>query len=263
MSTNLDPTLSPNPSPWNALLETIKILPPVKYALGLVGIAAAAALIKIYIGNSQTDLTFLVFVFIGMVLLFVFARRVRFDDDPLPGRALIWGILLFFFAALALTMYAAAIGKPCNWAGLFRLDKHPECLALTALAPPQPTPAPTPTPAPPPTPAPALEPDSPLVVTGVFYVSTGKSPPETLAKQTARVLAQNGLSKPVQILQGELGGSQRNIIVVRASDRADAITARDALRAAGGDLTDASATTNRAWKVAANCDQNRCEWVGN
>ena len=110
--------------PIEVLNSARKAVPAVNYALGVAGIAAAAALVAAFTGNSRAAVIIVGLVFVAMVLLFVFATLVRAKSAAIRRAAefLLWAVLLFFASFLVLTVSAFSIGEPCNWAKVVGAD---------------------------------------------------------------------------------------------------------------------------------------------
>jgi hypothetical protein len=106
------------PTPWQVLNAARKAVPAVNYALGIAGIAAAASIVGLFVGQTQAGVRVIGLVFIGMVLLFVFARLAVASDRSVrvAGAVLLWSVLLFFIIFLGFTVSAFATGAPRAWA---------------------------------------------------------------------------------------------------------------------------------------------------
>jgi uncharacterized protein YjbI with pentapeptide repeats len=105
--------------PYAGLLALIqeaqRSVPAVKYALGVVGIAAAAGIVSGVLGHTRSALLLLTLIFVGMVLLFLFARLVSSGPSPsiqLAANVIMWTIVLVFSAALFLGLLAVAARWP-------------------------------------------------------------------------------------------------------------------------------------------------------
>lgn len=120
---------SNGPDPLTVIDKAIKAVPPVRYALGLAGIAAAAALIGIFVrGFTVNTAIVIVAVLVGMILLFVFSSLVMSGENSksskLAGMFLMWAITLLFVGTLGMTATAAGWGVPCNWAKLLNFPSR-------------------------------------------------------------------------------------------------------------------------------------------
>ena len=93
-------------------------VPAVNYALGLAGIAAAGAIITLFLGQSKAAITIIALLFIGMILLFVFSQLAisKSKSIQLAGTFLLWAVLLFFVTFLIFTVTAFADEWPRPWA---------------------------------------------------------------------------------------------------------------------------------------------------
>ena len=95
-----------------------KAVPAVNFALGVAGIAAAAAMVSWLVGKNNSSIILLSSSFVGMILLFIFSKLVV---SPAPsiqfaGVALVWLVLVFFATFLLFTTTAFVLAWPCNWA---------------------------------------------------------------------------------------------------------------------------------------------------
>jgi hypothetical protein len=112
----------------NGLLATVnaarKAVPAVDFALGTAGIAAAAALISIFLGKGTAGYVVLGITFISMVLLLVFAGLVRSGSRVTSnaGKFLLWAVVFFFVSFLGLTLSAVIASWPRNWTKILGLD---------------------------------------------------------------------------------------------------------------------------------------------
>jgi hypothetical protein len=61
-------------NPLSILKQAIEKVPPLKYALGVVGLAAGVALIKILITDLRLALFGIIVLLVLMIVLFVFAK---------------------------------------------------------------------------------------------------------------------------------------------------------------------------------------------
>ena len=90
--------------PLNILTRAIQQVPAVKYALGVAGIAAAAALAYLVLENLQNPAVWTVagmavlVVVLFMVILFIFAKLIQAGGTAVKraSRALMWFVLLLF-----------------------------------------------------------------------------------------------------------------------------------------------------------------------
>lgn len=100
-----------------------KAVPAVDFALGVAGIAAAAALISIFLGKGTAGYIVLGITFLSMVLLLVFAGLVRSGSRATSnaGTLLLWSVVIFFVAFLMLTLSAVVLSWPQNWATILGL----------------------------------------------------------------------------------------------------------------------------------------------
>lgn len=122
----------------SVLHQAVKRVPVMRYALGVVGIAAAGSIVTGLVGRSQATLLLLALVFIGMVLLYIFSLAATSKPGPLrvAGVVLIWGVLLVFLTFLGFTVSAFAVGSPCPWAKLLAIKStcDPTATSLSTAA---------------------------------------------------------------------------------------------------------------------------------
>jgi len=103
--------------PIQVLREAIKAVPAVKYALGVVGVGAAAAVILALLGHWQGIPIIFGGVLVGMVLLFVFTRLVESSGSvtKAPVTILVWCVIIFFCVFMILTVTVFTIDWPPRW----------------------------------------------------------------------------------------------------------------------------------------------------
>jgi len=118
-------------SPLNVLDEARKAVPAVNYALGLAGVAAAAAIITSFVGHGPGAIIVIGASFVGMIILFIFSKLVVSTSPSIQfaGVVLVWATLAFFGTFLVLTTTAVIFTWPCNWAEL--LDMTSACFGPT------------------------------------------------------------------------------------------------------------------------------------
>lgn len=91
-------------------------LPQLRFAWGLLGISATAALIIRLLGANKASIVIIGLTLIGVLLTFI--ATIAFGKATLarrPAQALIWSVTLFFIIFLSFTVTAFAISWPCNW----------------------------------------------------------------------------------------------------------------------------------------------------
>jgi hypothetical protein len=105
-------------SPINILNAALRAVPALKYALGVAAVAVLGAVIVGTLGNTRAAIIILGGMFIGMLLLFVFARLVASESPAVTsaGVFLLWAAILFFCTFLFFTAAAVAVGWPKPWA---------------------------------------------------------------------------------------------------------------------------------------------------
>ena len=110
-------------APIEILNAARRSVPAVNYALGVAGIAAAAALAVGFVGNGRAAIIILGGTFIAMLLLFLFARLVaekRSKSIVLAANVVMWSIVIFVCGFLAATATAVTLGRPTAWATWLR-----------------------------------------------------------------------------------------------------------------------------------------------
>jgi hypothetical protein len=106
------------------LREAVQQVPPVRYAFGAAGIAAAGALITLFLGYGRPAIIVWAGTFIAMVLLLVFASVATSRNRALrqPGMMLVYAVTVFFCFFLVFTVTAFAFSWPPNWAIFLGID---------------------------------------------------------------------------------------------------------------------------------------------
>jgi uncharacterized membrane protein YhaH (DUF805 family) len=104
-------------APIRVLNSARRAVPAVNFALGVAGIGAAGALVTIFVGNDRAGLIVIALLFVGMLLLFLFAQLVvaRAPAVKFAGVVMMWGVLVFFLTFLGFTVTAFAIEWPAAW----------------------------------------------------------------------------------------------------------------------------------------------------
>ncbi len=131
-------------SPMAILDKARKAVPAVNYALGVAGVAAAAAIVSWLVGKNNSSIILLSSSFVGMILLFIFSRLVVSTAPSIQfaGVVLVWIVLVFFATFLVFTTTAFVLTWPCNWAEVLGLTSdcsisvHSEKPGTTAEADP-------------------------------------------------------------------------------------------------------------------------------
>jgi hypothetical protein len=98
--------LHPQLTPTQWLLEASRRIPTLKYAIGVVGLVAAAALsIGFFFGSWKYALFGGIALFVGMVVMRLYAaatpKTVRIDPS-LPVQVIIWACVIAFIVCLAM-----------------------------------------------------------------------------------------------------------------------------------------------------------------
>ncbi len=110
------PTTSLTPeklTPWFVLQAAIKAVPAVKYALGVAGLAAAAAIALSFFKSPESALVGTIAVFVLAILLYAFYSLTRTVKAMVwPGLILTWALTFFFVLSLGLTMTTVFFAYP-------------------------------------------------------------------------------------------------------------------------------------------------------
>jgi len=103
-------------------------VPAVNYALGVAGIAAAGAIITLFVSKTKASIVLVVLIFVGMILLFAFSQLVvaKGRSTQMAGTVLLWAVLLFFVTFLVFTVTAFATEWPRPWAFFLGITPTPE-----------------------------------------------------------------------------------------------------------------------------------------
>jgi len=102
--------------PYQILRDAIKAVPAVKYALGVVGVVAAVAVVGSFRIGYGVAVFGAVVVFVLMVLLLVFAKLTQTDSRyfTTPAVVLMWTFLLLTIATAALLFTSVFFNKPLD-----------------------------------------------------------------------------------------------------------------------------------------------------
>jgi hypothetical protein len=120
-----------SPTPLAQLLDLIdrasKRVPVIKFAYGLVGIAAAGAAISILLGTSRGAIIIITLTLIGSILLFIFSKLSASNSASLQsaGEFMIWTVVAFFSSFLLLTTTAFVAEWPKPWVRFLGLPNGP------------------------------------------------------------------------------------------------------------------------------------------
>lgn len=105
-------------TPIAILKDATRKVPQLKFAWGIVGVAAAGALIIALIGETRASIITLGGTFMSMVMLYIFSSLVSPPNVrriPLQGYILMYSVLSFFCVFLMLTITAFIVCKPRAW----------------------------------------------------------------------------------------------------------------------------------------------------
>lgn len=116
-------------SPIEIFKNAQRQLPSLKFANGLLGLAAAGATILSLINQHANPYILIGSVFIGTILVFSFSLAVTSGvvGGGYAASLLVWSINIFFIVFLTFTAMAFWSGLPCNWAKFISVDSAPEC----------------------------------------------------------------------------------------------------------------------------------------
>jgi hypothetical protein len=109
------------PSLLRLIEKAQKAVPAVKYAVGLIGVAAAAGVVNIILGHTRASVILLILVFFGMVVLFLFATLVSTKSSSsiqAAANVVLWTVVLIFSGTLMLGFSALAARWPPGVADL-------------------------------------------------------------------------------------------------------------------------------------------------
>jgi tetratricopeptide (TPR) repeat protein len=101
---------------WRIIDEARKKVPVVNFALAVAAFAACASIALFFFGDRKVAILATALVFIGAVLIFLFAQLATSGANLYPAQFLLWSVLTFFTTFLGLTVSAFAMGRPCNFA---------------------------------------------------------------------------------------------------------------------------------------------------
>jgi hypothetical protein len=103
-----------NANPLRVLKEAIKQVPALKFALGVAGIAAAAAIIKSLVSDPRVAVFGIILMVILMTVLVVFAKltAIASKDFKLPAMILMWFSLVLVMAVSSLLFTSTFFNWP-------------------------------------------------------------------------------------------------------------------------------------------------------
>ncbi len=106
--------------PLQVIREAQKQVPAVKYALAAAGIAAAAGLAVLFLGNSFVAVVIFGAMIVAMFIVYLFARLITLNSGSvrLASLVMLWAVTIFFCAFLLLTLSAYTLGVPQVYAGM-------------------------------------------------------------------------------------------------------------------------------------------------
>lgn len=98
-----------------------KKVPALKYASGLVGLAAASSVINIILGHTIISIIMIISTFVGMILLFLFSVLTTLGNSisiKIAANVIMWSIVVFFSSGLLLCLSALAARWPPGLAAI-------------------------------------------------------------------------------------------------------------------------------------------------
>ncbi len=101
---------------FSILKESTNRLPQLRFAWGVLGVAAISSLIIRLLGENKASIIVIGLTIIGTILIFV--TTIAFGRTAIaekPAQILVWSITMFFVIFLAFTVSAFAASWPCNW----------------------------------------------------------------------------------------------------------------------------------------------------
>jgi hypothetical protein len=107
--------------------RAIKAVPRVSYAMGIVGVGAAAAIINIVLGLNRLAFVSILAMLVAMILLYVFSRIEKSTDIVVKtaGRTLIIVSVAAFVIFVGSSLFAAIACAPRVFVYLYGI--HSEC----------------------------------------------------------------------------------------------------------------------------------------
>lgn len=100
--------------PLGLLREAIQRIPQLKWAFGVVGVAAAAVIVQALVRSPVFGLVGLVGVIVAMVVLFIFSRVVSTAARATRPVAVLfmWFVMIVFMAAIGLLFWSTFFNQP-------------------------------------------------------------------------------------------------------------------------------------------------------
>ncbi len=124
------PVVSSTPeklSPWFVLQAAMRAVPAVKYALGVAGLASAAAIARGFFQSPGSALVGTAAVFVLAVLLFAFSSLTQAVKILVwPGLVLTWALTLLFIGSLGLTISTVFFAYPLSYPKLVHQFQPPK-----------------------------------------------------------------------------------------------------------------------------------------
>ena len=123
------------PTPWNVLQAAIKAVPAVRFALGVVGLTATAAIGASFFQSFASAVVGTVVVFVLAVLLFLFSRVTQAAKGLVmwPAMVLTWSLTLIFVISLGLTVSTVFFAYPMPYPSLVHQFQPTRRASITAV----------------------------------------------------------------------------------------------------------------------------------
>jgi|GEM_PF-5211420 len=101
-------------NPLNLLRQAMRVAPATRWAMGVVGLASAAAIIMALFRSPVFGLVGIAGVFIAMIALFIFSRILKFASRAtrLPALMFMWFSGLMAMATIALVFWSTFFNSP-------------------------------------------------------------------------------------------------------------------------------------------------------
>lgn len=127
---NPDPDGGGGTSPLKLYREAVKSVPQLRWALAAVVVVGLGTQALFFAKEQpQTAVMSFVLMLAAMFMLVLFAGfEVRDPVMRIVRRAIVIALSIIFLLAMAMTLSAYAIGKPCHWAEFVKAK--PECVAV-------------------------------------------------------------------------------------------------------------------------------------
>jgi len=123
--------------------ETLRVLPEMKYALGVAAVAGAASVAVGWLGSPTAAVFGVAACLVGCILVLIFAHLARAKPKLFlaPAQVLMWSAVVLFVAMLGLLFTSFFFGQPLPWKPGLRgsATESPTPAPAVAIAAPAPT----------------------------------------------------------------------------------------------------------------------------